>query len=66
MTCGTFPVAHGPAKSVSSSRVARRLSRWASPSAMHAESQLHWCGYRSGASLVHDSNELRCRTPAAS
>ena len=44
MTWGTLPVDHCPAKSVSSSRTARRLSRWASPSAMNAESQLHWCG----------------------
>ena len=44
MTWGTLPVAHWPAKSVSSSRTARWLSRCARPSAINAESQLHWCG----------------------
>nr|WP_238454239.1 hypothetical protein [Micromonospora sp. ATA51] len=42
--CGTRPSAHWAAKSVRSSRHARSGRTWASPTAMNAESQLHWCG----------------------
>src|ERR687890_1170368 len=62
---GTLPVFHWWAKRVRSSCAARRVSRWARPMAMKAESQLHWCGYRDGAARVQPSMSFRCRILAA-
>src|SRR3954447_24867118 len=63
---GTFPVVHWLANRVSSSRLARWLSRCARPSAINALSQLHWWGYREGPGLVQFLRSLRRSTPAAS
>src|ERR687890_979040 len=62
---GTLPVDHWPRKRLSSSSVARRLSTCARPSAINAESQLHWCGYREGAGLVQAFSPLRRKTSVA-
>src|SRR5829696_2453965 len=64
--CGTLPVDHWPRNRLSISSVARRLSTCARPSAMNAESQLHWCGYREGAGLVQAFSPLRRNTSVAS
>ena len=42
--CGTRPSAHCARNRLASSRQARSGRTWASPIAMNAESQLHWCG----------------------
>ncbi len=42
--CGTRPSAHCARNRLASSRQARSGRSWASPIAMNAESQLHWCG----------------------
>jgi hypothetical protein len=42
--CGILPFFHWYLSRVSISRAARLASRWASPMATKAESQLHWCG----------------------
>src|SRR6202167_4585916 len=60
-----MPVAHCAANSCSSSVMARRTSRCAHPIAMNALSQLHWCGYRTGAALVQLPASLPCSTAAA-
>src|ERR671910_2764416 len=58
---GTLPVFHWWAKRVRSSCAALRVSRWASPTAINAESQLHWCGYSHGAARVHPPISFRRR-----
>src|ERR671911_2030254 len=58
---GTLPVFHWWAKRVRSSCAALRVSRWARPTAMNAESQLHWCGYSHGAARVHPPMSFRRR-----
>lgn len=63
--CGVLPEAHWCSKSVVSSRAARGGSSPASPMEMNVESQLHWCGYRSGASLVQPPMTLRRNSRAA-
>src|ERR1700733_2743864 len=60
-----MPVAHCAANRLSSSVMARRTSRCAQPIAMNALSQLHWCGYKTGAARVQLPASLACSTAAA-
>ena len=50
--CGIIPFAHCADSSVSSSTTARSTLSGASPTATNAASQLHMCGYSSGAAVV--------------
>ena len=50
--CGIIPFAHCADSRVSSSTTARSTLSGASPTATNAASQLHMCGYSSGAAVV--------------
>ena len=63
--CGTMPFRHCPRSSESSSSLARGRSTTASPIALKAASQLHWCGYSAGAALVVTPMLLSLRMYAA-
>ena len=63
--CGIIPDAHWALRRCSSSARARGMSKVASPIAMKAASQLHWCGYRCGAALIRVPVSLVRRTSRA-
>src|SRR5579875_2849595 len=52
---GTMPLSHWPEKRASRLRLANGTSKWASPIAIKAVSQLHWCGYRPAEALTMPS-----------
>src|SRR6266545_342825 len=63
--CGIIPVRHCPASSDSSSTQARGTDTCDSPTTTKPASQLHWCGYNSGAATVMVPRSLARSTFAA-
>ena len=63
--CGSSPLRHWPANSERSSVSARSWFQRAYPMAMHAESQLHWWGYRYGDGLVACPSQFASSTANA-